>query len=95
MGLRNAFEELALESTLRKILAAVQYAKTTTDQLRVVVDSGTTNANIYAGNTSAAIVTTPVAMYNTVSWNLQDARETAREASEQHFVLTRNRWTIS
>lgn len=101
MGLRNAFEEIGLEATLRKILAAVTYARTPIDQMRVVVDSGSiTTASgsttvVYTGQTATAPASAVQLYYNNTSWNVVDAREPLREASEQHFVLTRNRWSIT
>lgn len=101
MTLRNAFEELGLESTLRKILAAVTYARTPSDQMRVVTDAGSVvtvsnGSTVYNNNLSSSMnAGTAVAYWGPGTWNGMDAREPAREAAEQHFVLTRNRWTIT
>jgi hypothetical protein len=111
MTLRNAFDDLGLESTLRKILNAITFARTNQDQLRVVVDSGTigtvtgitngVNSLVQAGNNSASATTGGVyttggtIAYASAAWNLQDAREIAREASEVQLIHTRNRWTIA
>jgi hypothetical protein len=48
MTLRNAFEELGLEQTLRKILASLNLARTSSDQLRVVIDAGQSNVAVTA-----------------------------------------------
>jgi hypothetical protein len=107
MTLRNAFEELGLETTLRRILDAVNFARTSSDQLRVVTDTGSTTtisntvtvsppagANTIVAGTGTGFIGGN-GPYSTYAYMLSDAREVAREASELHFVQTRNRWTIT
>lgn len=103
MGLRNAFDEIGLESTLRKILAAVTYARTPSDVMRVNVEN---TAPVVINNQPGVYVwtannNTPMAnqlstgYYNQHSWNINDARETARQATETQFLMTRQRWSIT
>lgn len=100
MGLRNAFEEIGLEGTLRKILAAVTYARTPIDQMRVVVDSGGIVVNsgtlaVYNASVNTTQAGQALPIYGSNTWNSVDARDEMREASEQHFIMTRNRWNIT
>lgn len=101
MALRNAFGELALESTLRKILHALTLAKSPSDQLRVVVDTmpvvstAGSSTLLWAGNSNATIASSALPPFNQNSWNAQDAREEAMIMTQNNFQNTRNRWTIS
>src|SRR3954469_4201764 len=44
MGLRNAFEGLATDSLLRRLLAQMHFARDNSDRLRVWIDGGGTSA---------------------------------------------------
>jgi len=92
----NMFGELALESTLRKILSAITFAKTPSDQLRVITDSGSaTTSTVYAAGTSANIGVTNLVPFGALSWNAHDIREQYMYESQLNFMQARNRWTIT
>lgn len=95
MGLRNAFEEMATESTLRRLLEHMRFAKDASDRLRVSVDT-MPQSTVYTANTSAGIqgVATS-APFGPNTWNQNDARHEMQEFSLQTFTMTRNRWTIT
>lgn len=101
MALRNAFDLLGTESTLRKILSAVTFAKSSSDQLRVVTDSGSTVAvssgtiSVFGANVNGVVGATNVAPYAGTSWNDHDIREQYQVQTQQNFMITRNRWTIT
>lgn len=98
MTLRNAFEDMATERTLRLLLAAANYARDINDRMRVVVDGTvTTSTTITTGpylNGSSAVGTyrlwnDPNAVFSV------DQRETQRQASLQYGEIQRQRWTYS
>ena len=91
----NLFGDLGLEGTLRKILTAVTFAKSPTDQLRVVVDSGAITSAVYAGASSSVIGVTNVAPFAGNSWNVHDIREQYMYESQLNFMQARNRWSIT
>jgi hypothetical protein len=70
---------------------ALQYARDTQDQMRVVVASGAAMAvHQYWGNTN----TWPT-WYSTGSGSSMDVREEQRERSLHTFQVQRNRWTFT
>jgi hypothetical protein len=85
-----------VEDYLRRILRAVSYARTSGDQLRVNVDNQVPTY-IYMGNSSTSVqqAALQLSQYATNTWNVDDAREVARRASEQQWAITRQRWTIT
>lgn len=89
--LRNAFDLVATETTLRNILRAVTFAKTTTDQLRAIVDSGTISATSYFGNTTGVAP----APYALGAPNAHDSRELMMQTTQAAFNATiQQRWNI-
>lgn len=92
MTLRNAFAEMLTERTGRLILAAVQYARTASDQMRVVVDSGSVTMSggpyMHGSSTAATyqVWNAPAATYTV------DQRETARQQSQMLAELRRQKW---
>lgn len=95
--LRNAFDLIATEGTLRNILRAVTFARTPADQLRVNVDNQA-SVQIWAGNTNSAMqgaVNQP-GLWVQGAWNAIDARYEFGETLNMNFIQnTRNRWTIT
>ena len=90
MTLRNAFEGLATERTLRSLLRNLNLAKTSSDQLRVVVDSGAVNTTVYWANAN-----TYPSWYSTGAATSMDAREQQAELSRANFHAVRNqRWSL-
>lgn len=102
MALRNAFENVATESTLgtiRNILNTISrntfYAKTVTDQLRVNVDNGYIGS-IGQINTQLFGASNGVPGYfSTGSPFASDSREMQRLQSEQAIMASMSRWTVS
>lgn len=94
MALRNAFEGLATESLLRRLLEQVRFAKDSADRMRVTLD-GAPQVTVWGGNTSSTISSTSHAPYAASSWNANDARAEMQELSQQTFQITRNRWSIT
>lgn len=91
MALRNAFEELATETTLRKLVSAVTFARDINQRLRVVVDgTAVTVGTQYFGSSNVVPV-----YYSTGAPMSMDARETQRLASIQAGQISRQRWTYS
>lgn len=96
MALRNAFEEMATESLLRRVLDALRFARDQQDRMRVVIDNQP-NAGINMNNTTTSIVNAgqQPSLFSPGSWNVMDAREEFRDISLQSFQNTRSRWTIT
>jgi hypothetical protein len=95
MALRNAFAGLATETTLRRLLNNLNFARTGTDALRVNVDN-TPQAIVYRGNTGTLTTADTMSFYNISSWNLVDAREPLRVQGRANTIAVRNgRWSIS
>jgi len=90
----NILGETATEYTLRAVLRAVSFARDTNDRLRVVVDNQV-SASIFQGNQNNNIGQNNIAPYNAGSWNVVDARDTARDIAVQNFQAQRSRWTIT
>lgn len=93
MALRNAFEGLATESLLRRLLEQVRFAKDSSDRMRVTLD-GAPQVTVWGGNANSTFGT-GVAPYSASSWNVMDARADFQELSQQTFQITRNRWSIT
>lgn len=92
MTLRNAFEGLATERTLRSLVRNLMFAKTPLDQIRVVADSGSTvvSTATYWGNGN----TYPV-YHSTGAPVSMDAREQVRDVSMANFQSVRmQRWSL-
>lgn len=96
--LRNAFDLLGTETTLRKILAAVSFSRTNTDAMRVNVENAASvTSAVNMANSTNTIVggAVQVSPFANNSWNIMDAREPMRDQSLMAFQQTRNRWTIT
>lgn len=97
--LRNAFDLLATEGTLRNLLRAVTFAKTSSDQLRVNVDNAitVTAANVYNSLTNASMMgaNNQQPHWGAASWNAMDARYPYGEALVGNYIQNRQRWTVS
>lgn len=91
MTLRNAFEGLATERSLRALIRNLNLAKTNNDVLRVVVDSGgsmTTSLYWMGGNVWQSY-------YGTGAPTAMDAREQQAAASRANFAAARQtRWSL-
>lgn len=101
MGLRNAFEEIATESTLRQLVRIFQegrflpYSKDVNDRMRVIVDNQAASS-VYMGNTSAAPGASNIAPWASSSGGLlMDDRAEQQDFTLLNFQNTRSRWTIS
>lgn len=94
--LRNAFDLLATEGTLRQILRQLTYAKTSSDQLRVNVDNqpAVTLQNSSTSTLMAGAAVNPQ-LWGSTSWNTVDARYAFGEQQIMNFIQNRERWTIS
>lgn len=97
MALQRLIDTEPLELWLRRIFNAVNFPRTTTDVLRVNLENTTLTSNINAQNstTSMQAAAAYAAPFTAGAWNAMDAREPQRELSEQHFVITRQRWNIT
>lgn len=103
--LRNAFDAIATEGTLRNILRAITFARTPSDQLRVVVDSGgitvsnqptVTVAAANNGSFDMAGAGVQINPWTRNSWNMVDARYQYGEIEVGNFQAgPRQRWTFS
>lgn len=101
MGLRNAFDEVATEGTLRALLRVFQegrflpYAKDTNDRMRVAVDTGTVTSIAYLGNASAVPGASNVVPWSSGTGVLMDDRAEQQDFTLLNFMTSRSRWTIS
>jgi hypothetical protein len=96
MGLKNAFEEIATEGLLRRLMDQLRFSKDNADRMRIIVDNQPT-FSMLTGNTTTSLVNaanSPLP-FATNSWNIMDAREPMRDQSLMAFQVTRNRWTIT
>ena len=94
MTLRNAFDGLATESSLRRIANLLGFARDTTDRLRVVVESSAISLyNRSSGNAVAG--SDGGTWYNATSWNTVDSRDPLRWQHRNNFNYVRQtRWTF-
>lgn len=95
MALRNAFDYIATEGTLRRLLEQLRFAKDPADRLRVQVDGWPGSVIVYGNGSASTLGTTAITPYASTSWNIMDQRAEMQEASLQTFQVTRNRWTIT
>lgn len=96
MVMRNAFEEMATERTMRLILAAVSYARDINDRLRVTVDnqvSTTVSAGPYMNGSASA--GTARLLYDVNATFTVDDRDEMRAATQHNARAARQRWTYS
>jgi len=96
MALMNAFELLGTESTLKKILKAVTYARDVSDQMRVVV-SNSPQVLVHPRNDGTnGFNAAHTAWFAAGSVFSVDEREQQRVQSEQAFNQVRTqRWSFS
>lgn len=100
MGLRNAFEEMATEGTLRQLVRIFQegrfmpYSKDLQDRMRIIVDNQPAIAN-YLANTSGVPGSSNVTPWGNNTGLLMDDRAEAQDFTFQNFNFTRNRWSIT
>lgn len=101
--LRNAFDLLATEGTLRNLLRAMTFAKTSSDQLRVNVDNnvnvvGTITAVVNNGGNAGAsmqLAANNPGLWSQTSWNATDARYQYGETLVGNYIQNRQRWVVS
>jgi hypothetical protein len=92
MALRNAFDGVSTDAFLRRLLVQLHFAKTATDELRVVVDSGTSNVAINWANNGGY----SQFYAGSGSPNSMDAREQMRAQSRANMQQVRaTRWSIT
>jgi hypothetical protein len=100
MALRNAFDNLATESSLRRLANLLTFARDSADRIRVVVDGGTIGGTVQSNIFNVASTASPTGgnsspYYSSVSWNSVDARESLRLSHTQRSdFVKRNRWTF-
>lgn len=95
--LRNAFDALATEGTLRQLLRQLFFAKDTSDRLRVIIDNSPTMV-VNAGNTASSMQGAGQAPgpWTNSSWNVVDQRwDYGNGLNGVFFNSNRNRWTFS
>jgi hypothetical protein len=97
MALKNAFENLGTENALRRIANLLTFARTSSDQIRTVVDSGTVTANVYSRNSTTNQQNDASPNWYTINtWNMIDAREPLKTQMNAAAADARkNRWTVS
>ena len=101
--LRNAFEGVATEGTLRRLLNALNYAKDLNDRMRVVVDTMPTTT--VTGTVTAVTALNGIAFgsSNVAPAHFASGAPNAFDAREQQMILMRSnfqqartqRWTFS
>lgn len=96
MGLRNAFEELTTEGTLRALLRAINWPKDTVGRPRVIVDGGSITVAqgplLQSSGTAGQYRAWWDPYGATVS---MEQREIERGQSIQRGILARQKWTYS
>jgi len=93
MALRNAFDNLGTESALRRIANLLNFARTSSDQIRTVVDSGSVTIYNRASGTNMTNDTS-LSYQSSTSWNSTDAREPLRQQYRSNTMfVAKNRWT--
>lgn len=99
MALRNMFDMVATEGTLRQLLRQLTFAKTPQDALRVNVENGVsvTGAIVNNGGSTTAMQGAALnpAFWGATSWNTVDARYAFGEQQIMNFIQNRERWTFS
>lgn len=95
MALRNAFEGIATEGTLRRLLDQLRFSKDSADRMRVTVDAWPGTLVVYGNGSSAVLGSAAITPYSATSWNVMDARAEFQELSLQAAQIQRNRWTIT
>ena len=94
MALRNAFEAVATESTLRRLLAVASYARDVNARLRVVIYNAPPALLYRANSRDPTVNRHPFGDVNAVF--MVDEREQQRVQSEQSFNQVRTqRWSFS
>lgn len=95
MGLRNAFDGLATESGLRRIVNLLTFARDNNDRIRTIVDGG--SLTIYNRASGTNMTNDNSTSYqSSLSWNSVDARDPLRQQHRSTTNYTRQtRWTIS
>jgi hypothetical protein len=93
MALRNAFDNLGTESALRRIASMLNFARTSSDQLRVIVDNQQA-VSIYSRNSSTTLTNSTLNYNDAAAWNAVDARDPIRQQYRANANFTaKNRWT--
>jgi hypothetical protein len=95
MALRNAFDLIATEGTLRKLLDQLRFSKDSADRMRVAVDTWPGSLVVYGNGSNTVMGSTAISPYASTSWNIMDARAEFQELSLQAAQIQRNRWTIT
>lgn len=94
MALRNAFDNLATEGTLRRLLNNLNFSRTATDALRVNVDNTVTVTASLNMNNSATAGSIPI-WYSQPSVVSIDQREGVRAQYRANAIAIRTgRWTF-
>lgn len=94
MSLKNAFDGLATEGTLKRLISMLGFARDGQDRLRIIVE-GTATTALYARNTTTNMSGSDSQIhYSSSTWNAIDARDPYRMQMTQRsdFIKT-NRWT--
>lgn len=92
MGLRNAFEEVATDSLLRRLLNNINFAKDINDRLRVIIDNNPMMV-LYKGNSSTA--GTYRNWYDPNALFVTDDREHLQMQYKSDAKRSRERWTYT
>lgn len=94
--LRNAFDALATEGTLRQLVRQLLFAKDTQDRLRVIVDAQPA-ITIFSGNSSSSLqgAGQNPGPWTSSAWNVVDQRWDYGNGLNGVFNSTRSRWTIT
>jgi len=93
MALKNAFDNLATENALRKIISLLTFARDSNDRIRTTVDGGSISLYNRNSSTNMGGDVLPIPFANH-TWNAQDARETQKIQMKLNAdQIKRNRWT--
>lgn len=97
MTLRNAFEDVASDGLLRRLINNLNYARDVNDRMRVVVDTGSvavSSGTVTTVSTLTNIGLTAGAFWTTGGPNSMDQRESARQQARMVFTQRRQMWTF-
>lgn len=96
MALKNAFEGLATDSGLKRILNLLTFARDSSDRIRVVVDNQPAVTSLTYNRNSIGSMNgdTSTTWQSGTSWNVLDGREPLKmQHAQRADFVKRNRWT--
>lgn len=92
MTLRNAFEDVATDALLRRLLNNVNFAKDINDRMRVIVDN---TLSLYQYRANSTTANTYRNWYDPNAINMVEDREQLQMQYKGDAKRSRERWTYN